>query len=293
VDARKSFDILVVGHFARDEIVVDGVSTHALGGAVFYGGIALSRLGMRVAAVTRLHPRDFPRLDDFKKAGVWVKAVEAAETSGIENTYQSANMERRVCKPLGFAGAFTKENMPDVDAQLILIAPIIAGEVDLDLLRHLATRAPVALDVQGFVRVSEGDSLVFKEWPDIREGLSHVTYLKVDQAEAELLTGETDPSKALPLLADMGASEIVMTQSSGVTVWGPDGIVSAPFTSRTLVGRTGRGDTCFSSYVAMRLTESSTRATQIAGAVTSLKQEKPGPWSGTWEDIEEAMRRKC
>jgi len=64
--------------------------------------------------------------------------------------------------------------------------------VDLPLLEMLAQRGPVALDVQGFVRVRDGDELVFRPWAEMARGLSLVTYLKVDRAEAELLTGETD-----------------------------------------------------------------------------------------------------
>jgi len=279
----------MIGHFALDQIVVDGVRTEASGGAVFYAGLALRRLGQRVAVVTRLHPKDFDRLKAFEEAGIWCKAIPAPESTGIENTYRSEDMESRVCRPLGFAGAFSLQEIPHLRAKAILVVPIIAGEVDLALLRALASRGPIALDIQGFVRVPEKDRLVFKTWSDMEQGLSYVTYLKVDQAEAHLLTGQTEPAKALPILADMGPSEIVMTQSSGVTVLGPDGMVAAPFTSRSLVGRTGRGDTCFSSYVAMRQTESVSRAVQIAGAITSLKQEKPGPWDGTWEQIEKRI----
>ena len=79
--------------------------------------------------------------------------------------------------------------------------PLVAGEVDLALLKQIAARGPVGMDVQGFVRVREGNELVFKQWPDMHEGLAHITYLKVDRAEAELLTGETDLVRAAQTLA--------------------------------------------------------------------------------------------
>ena len=101
-------------------------------------------------------------------------------------------MERRVCVPLGFAGPFTPEDIPDVAACVYAIVPIIAGEVDLPLLKLLASRGPVALDVQGFVRVRVGAQLLFRPWAEMAEGLACVTYLKVDRAEAEALTGGTD-----------------------------------------------------------------------------------------------------
>ncbi|MBN1936654.1 MAG: hypothetical protein JW934_18480 [Anaerolineae bacterium] len=279
-------DVMMIGHFARDRLVVDGVGETASGGAVYYGGIALQRLGVQTGVVTRLHPDDFERLDELSEAGMRVHAVSAAQTSGIENLYNSADMERRICKPLGFAGPFRQADFPSWSAQVYMVAPIIAGEVDLALLEWLASRGPVGLDVQGFVRVREGDDLVFRLWPEMAEGLACVTYLKVDRAEAELLTDQTDLEAAARQLAAYGPKEIVLTQSSGVTVLAGSEFYHAPFTPRSLAGRTGRGDTCFATYVGKRLTLSPGEACQWAGAVTTIKQETPGPWSGDLAEVE-------
>jgi sugar/nucleoside kinase (ribokinase family) len=281
---------MMIGHFAKDRLVVDGQAETSSGGGVYYGSIALRRLGVRVAVVTRLHRDDFPLLDELKREGVQVFATPAPQTSGIENVYDSSDMERRICTPLGFAGPFTPEEIPDLAARIYAIVPIIAGEVDLGLLQALARRGPVALDVQGFVRVREGGSLVFRPWPDMEEELSQVAFLKVDQAEAELLTGQTDLQVAAHQLADCGPREVVLTQSSGVTVLANGCIYCAPFTSRSLSGRTGRGDTCFATYLGCRLSCSPEEATHLAAAVTTLKQEKPGAWRGSLADARVRMR---
>jgi sugar/nucleoside kinase (ribokinase family) len=322
-------DIVMIGHFAKDQLVVDGRSEVASGGAVYYGSVALRRMGVSVAIVTRLHPDDFSRLEELKQEGVQVFATPAAETSGIANFYNSADMERRICKPLGFAGPFRLQDVPALSARLYLIGPIIAGEVDLPLLKAVAGRGPVALDVQGFVRVREedpsagsgldpsagsgldpsagsgldpsagsgldpsagsGPELVFRQWADMEEGLANVTYLKVDRAEAELLTSETDLSVAARRLADYGPREVVITQSSGVTVFADGTLYQAPFTPRSLAGRTGRGDTCFATYLGKRLSGSPQEATRFAAAVTTLKQERPGPWRGNLADVEELLK---
>ena len=242
MNAPEGLDILMIGHFAKDLLVIDGVGERASGGAVFYGSVALKRLGLSVGIVTRLHPDDFSRLDDVRREGVQVFATAAPETTGIENIYDSRDMERRICKPLGFAGAIRLEEIPPVRAGAYLLIPIVAGEVDLALLKAVAGRGPVGMDVQGFVRVPEGDTLVFKPWRDMAEGLAHITYLKADKAEAESLTGETDLERAAHKLAAYGPKELVLTQSSGVTVYANGRIYQAPFTPRNLSGRTGRGD---------------------------------------------------
>jgi sugar/nucleoside kinase (ribokinase family) len=290
-------DIMMIGHLAKDRLVVDGHCETAPGGAVYYGSMALRRLGVRVAVVTRLHPDDFPLLDELKQAGIEVFATPAPETSGIENIYDSADMERRICKSLGFAGPIQASEIPDLRARIYVAASIIAGEVDLSLLELLAQRGPVAIDIQGFVRVRDdvscpgsGQDLVFRQWPEMEEGLSCVTYLKVDRAEAELLTGQTDLRLAARRLAQYGPREIVVTQSSGVTVLADGEFFQAPFTPRSLAGRTGRGDTCFATYLGRRLTASPEEATRLAGAVTTLKQEQPGPWPGTLADVESLLK---
>jgi sugar/nucleoside kinase (ribokinase family) len=282
---HPTYDILMFGHFAKDRNVVDGQGKIESGGAVYFGSVAARRLGARVAIVTRLHPDDFSRLDELKQEGVDVFVSAAPATSGIENTYQSANMERRVCQLLGFAGAMSLAEIPNVTARIYALTPIIAGEFDLTFLRAIAARGPVALDVQGFVRVPQGRELISRTWDEMAEGLRDVTYLKVDWAEAELLTGETDLTRAARQLAAFGPREIVLTQSSGVTVFVDGQVYTAPFTPRSLAGRTGRGDTCFLSYLAWRLNHAPRDAARIAAAVTTLKQERPGPWRGTLADV--------
>ena len=292
MNQKADYDILMLGHLARDQIFVDGEGGDAPGGAVYYGSIALSRLGYRVAVVTRLRQEDFGMLDALRAAGVAVFATPAAETSGIANYYRSDDMERRITRPLGFAGPIQEADVPDVSARIYAIAPIIAGEVELPLLKTLARRGPVALDVQGFVRVREGDNLVFKPWPEMAEGLAHVTYLKVDRAEAELLTGLTDLEAAARRLAAYGPREIILTQSSGVTAFADGAIYHAAFTPRSLAGRTGRGDTCFMTYLARRLDHGPEDAVQWAAAVTTLKQEKPGPWDGDLAAVERLLAQR-
>jgi sugar/nucleoside kinase (ribokinase family) len=126
----------------------------------------------------------------------------------------------------------------------------------------------------------------------MEEGLAHVTCLKVDRAEAEHMTGETDLESAVRRLAQYGPHEILATQSSGLTVYADGRVCWAPFTPRSLEGRTGRGDTCFATYMGKRLSASPAEATRFAAAVTTLKQEKPGPWRGPMEEVEALLESR-
>jgi sugar/nucleoside kinase (ribokinase family) len=106
------FDILMIGNFAKDKLIVDGVEEIASGGGVYYGSVVIKRLGLNVAVVTRLHPDDFPRLEELQQEGIRVFPIPADGTSGIANYYQSSDMERRICIPIGFGGRYSLDVIP-------------------------------------------------------------------------------------------------------------------------------------------------------------------------------------
>jgi sugar/nucleoside kinase (ribokinase family) len=58
------------------------------------------------------------------------------------------------------------------------------------------------------------------------------------------------------------------------------------FYPRSLVGRSGRGDTCLGTYIAKRLSMPPREAGIWAAAVTSLKMENPGPFDRAMEEVE-------
>jgi len=287
---EKRFDVVLIGHFAVDKITtVDGVTVPAHGGAVYYGGLNLARLGYRVAVVTRLRRDDFWRLDELREAGIEVFATEAPETAGMENIFLSEDRDKRICKSLGFAGTFAPDELPEIDADLHLVIPILAGEVDLPMLDAVAARGPVGLDVQGFVRFAEADDVVFRDWPEKAVGLKGIRYLKMDDTEAEVLTGKTDLEAAAAEIAGYGVDEVVVTHKGGVMVYAEGTTHTAAFSPRQVWGRTGRGDTCFTTYCAKRAALDPGAAIRYAAAVTSLKMEAPGPFSGSPADVEERL----
>ncbi|MCJ7624496.1 MAG: hypothetical protein MUO76_13410, partial [Anaerolineaceae bacterium] len=85
--------------------------------------------------------------------------------------------------------------------------------------------------------------------------------------------------------------EVVVTQSSGLTVFAGGKLYEAPFTPRSLAGRTGRGDTSFAIYLGNRLSVSPQEACSFAAAVVTFKQERPGPWNGNLAEVEELLNR--
>ena len=159
------------------------------------------------------------------------------------------------------------------------------------MIAHLAKKGPVALDMQAMLRYSEGDSFGFRDWPEKKEYMPMLTYLKVDTQEAEVCTGSADREKAAKMLFDLGAKEVMVTHASEVIIYDGKKIYRAPFNPSNLSGRNGRGDTCFISYMSWRLNHGIEESVRYAAMLTSIKMEKFGPFSGTVQDVLARMKK--
>jgi len=281
------FDVVCIGHLAKDRIVRGSEEYEAPGGACYYGSFVLRALGLRVAVVTRLAREDLPLFEELDSIGVSLFPVQVPETSGIENIHPDPDSDRRICRPRGFAGGFRAEDLPPgIEARLFYLGPIMPGEVPLDFLRHVASLGPVALDVQGILRRLRDGELVIAPREDQGEYLKLATYLKADDVEAKALSGVSSLEDAAPLIAAQGPREVVLTHREGVLVLADGESHRFPFRPRSLAGRTGRGDTCFSAYLGRRLLGDPPReAARFAAALTTLKLERPGPFRGSLEEV--------
>lgn len=281
-----NYDIIVLGHFSKDKLVIHGIEKNTPGGAVYYSGLALSKMKIRSGIITRLNKDDYYQLDVLRSNGVDVFAYESELTTEIRNTYVTADLDKRICEPIAFAGGFTEENIPNIETRVFHIGSLRVGEVSLELVNYITRRFPkVSLDLQGFLRIKEGNELKFLDWPEKINGLRQIHTVKADSAEAEVITGEKDIAKAAQVIASWGPSEVVITHVEGLLVYAEGEVFKRPFVIRSLDGRTGRGDTCISAYLTGRLKSSPEDSCKFAAAVTSLKLEKEGPFNGTYQDI--------
>ncbi|MCK4382037.1 MAG: hypothetical protein KAW66_01970, partial [Candidatus Lokiarchaeota archaeon] len=280
----------------KDIIEIDGVSKSVLGGAVYYGGLAGSRMGLRIAIITRLKAEDFPILDSFEKHDIKYFAYPAKETSGIKNIYSSQNMEYRSYEPLGFAGAFKKEEIPDIITKFFVIGSIIAGEIDLELLEYLNEKysGKLGLDIQGFLRGVKDNKMQYFSLTENEkvEIISKVDYLKVDETEAKVLTNLSSLTKAGKHLIKLGPREVLITHENGINVNLKDESYFFPWKNRNSIGRTGRGDTAFISYLGSRITKSPEDSLRFSAALTSLKMESIEPFSLPLSAVEKIIREE-
>ena len=293
-DLNKA-DIVVLGHVAKDIIEIDGKSVLSIGGAVYYGGIAGSHMGLKIIIITHLKNDDFPILKEFEKHGVKYLAYPSDETSGIRNIYSSKNQEIRTCKPLGHAGLFKKEEIPEIKTKYFICGPILAGEIDIPLLNYITDKyhGKVCLDIQGFVRVVVGNDIIFSNLSqeDKKKILEKINILKVDHAEAEALTDKEDIEDAAKDLVKLGPKEVLLTHEKGISVYANNKLCFFPWKNKFIKGRTGRGDTAFISYVGSRIKKNPEESLKFATALTSLKLEIQGPFILPLNVVEEFIKK--
>ncbi len=287
-----SCDILILGHVSKDIIVYRGEQEHTTGGAVFFASVSASRSGASVLAVTKTSAEDRELLDPLLQEDLDVLILDSPDTTSIWNVYLSEDRERREVSLLSTASPFRLEELPDATARIIYFAGLLRGELPDALIPPLSEKAEVALDAQGILRRQRGEELIFDDWEEKKRFLPLITYLKTDAAEAEILSGEADRERAAGLLRRMGAREVMVTHHTEVLVAAEDRFFRAPFTPKNLSGRTGRGDTCFSAYLAWRLSHGIQESVDYAAALTSIKMETPGPFQGTSEVVLTRMGMK-
>ncbi len=287
------FDITYIGHICRDEITpFGGATTVSPGSALLCGAMVAPRAGAATAAVTRMHPADDALLDPLRALGVACFATACDVTTFARVVHPSENVDERRLYVTKDPGPFTLADLPaNLQTGIIHLAGISDHEFTLDFVCDLhAAGYALSLDFQSFVRhIGPDREIVFSDVPAKRDLAALLTVAKLDVVEAEILTGTRDLPAAARIIAGWGAREVLITEKAGATLYADGQVYQQPFTNRTQIGRTGRGDTTISAYLARRRDHAPVDSLRFAAALVSIKMEKPGPFTGTLGEVEARM----
>jgi len=289
----KNYDVLYIGNYTKDTIITPAGTKHVDGGAVNYAAHAAVRLGMKVAVVTRLSKEDEHVVAKFTQSGIDCYATYTSQSTLLKLEYPTADPDIRTLSVTSIAGSIAASEMENIDARAAVIGSSLRGEVGMDVIHTLkAKKMLIAADMQGFVRVLRGVELKYEPWDEMASTLALIDVVKSDAVEAEFLTGETDIYKAAKFYAEMGPREIVLTHKDGLLIYADGKFHEMNFYPARLDGRSGRGDTCIGTYVAMRLSMAPHDAGIWAAAVTSLKMESLGPFNRSMGEVENLIYAK-
>jgi sugar/nucleoside kinase (ribokinase family) len=289
------YDIVFVGHTATGDIMPFNESPHReVGGPAPYAAMAAVRCMKRVALLTRLAENDSHLMEPLRVAGIEVYIQPAEVTTHVRIVHPSANADEREMILIDSSGFFKTEDIPQMEPCLVHLAGMSNQEFTIQFMAELRRRGfRLCLDMQSFIFQVDDETghIHLKDVPEKQEILGMVDIVKLDVAEARVLTGSDDLNKAAAIVEEWGCPEAIITRSDGVLahVRGKD--YFAPFSNRSIAGRSGRGDTTIAAYLTQRMSHPVEYALEFAAAMASVKMETPGPYTGTMEDVLARMRK--
>ena len=261
------------------------------GSPLFFAAIAASRLGKRIAAVTRISESEEYLLEPLKTAGIDL-FVQPGETYLSHIVFPTANVDQRQVFFIKVGEPFVISDIPPFEPCLLHLCCLGLQEFQLDLMRALIARGfHLSVDMQSFMLQADKETgaVQLKDVPGKKEIVNMADFVKLDAIEAQILTGAEVLQDQADMLAEWGSSETIITSSEGALARSEGKSTFAKFTNRSTPGRMGRGDSFMGSYLARRLDHSLEDSLRFAAALTSIKLESPGPFRGSLDDVIERM----
>jgi len=280
------FDIVSVGHFAIDSIILPNRNAPfvVLGGSVTYVSFAARRLDCTVSVISKVG-NDFPAAYRWwlEQEGINLSAlikVENAATTHFGLEY-SSDLSNRTLQLKNKAPPITVEDLPKtLKARAIHIAPI-AEEITYEVVEKLKTCTEVlSIDPQGLVRdFDENGNVTSSPLADKRIlGLANI--FKSSQKEIEIITGLTELNRAIKAIHDQGPKIVLVTQGTkGATLSIEGSLYNIPvWNVEKFVDPTGAGDAFIGGFLAEYVYgENLLRCACVGAAVSSLVVEAVGP----------------
>lgn len=299
-------EIICIGHITHDHIVTPDIDLHIPGGTAWYFAWGMHALAASdpepcspYRLITAVGEEDMPAVEQLRKAGVRVEVLPSQATVYFENKY-GANMNNRQQRVLSKAAPFTWDRLEPllqgVDRPYFILGSLLADDFPLDVIHRLHEIGKVVVDVQGYLREVVGEEVRATDWPQKQEALQYVDVLKTNEYEMDVLTGETDPVKAVHKLGKWGVGEVLLTLGDlGSVIYRrkeDSTTCIEAFPPRKLVDATGCGDTYTMAYCYRRTQGACVLdAGRFAAAVASLKLERSGPFNGTVPQVQALLSK--
>jgi sugar/nucleoside kinase (ribokinase family) len=281
-------ELCCIGHITMDKVVTPAGTVLMPGGTSYYFAQAVAALDVSFRLVTSLATDNLSAAKTLEERRVDVTGFPSSRTHFFENIY-GADTDHRTQRVLQQADPFTPEQLAGVNASIIHLGPLLAGDFSGTIIKQLAVHSRLSLDVQGFLRRVENYSVVPADWTDKKELIPFVYFLKANEEELAVLTGQNNIEKGAAQLLQWGAKEVIVTLGSkgSVIFTRHDSFVIPAFPPRQLIDATGCGDTYMAGYLYKRSKGAGiAEGGYFAAAMATLKLEHSGPFMGTGANVE-------
>ncbi|MES2275737.1 MAG: PfkB family carbohydrate kinase [Bacteroidota bacterium] len=285
------YDICCIGHITSDKVVNAQSVLYMPGGTAYYFSCALSKMRVKYLLATALAPAEMHYVTDLREKGIEVMVQQSANTVFFENIY-AENQDQRTQNVLAMADTFNIDQFKSINARIFHLGPLLANDISTELIKTLAAKGRVGLDVQGYLRRVENQKVYAADWADKREALPYIEIVKADIAELQALTGCDDVADGARMLTDWGVKEVVITNGShGSQIYSDGVFYTIPaYEPALMVDATGCGDTYIAGYLYQRIQGAGIQQSgEFAAAMAGLKTAAPGAFTGTAADVEHFM----
>ena len=281
--------ICCIGHITLDKIVTPKQTIYMPGGTSYYYSHGMSHLKdfKHYKLVTSLAESEMKAVEDIRAKGIEVQVIPSRKTVYFENVY-GEDQNNRTQRVLAKADPFTIEGLKDVEANIFHLGSLLSDDFSLEVIKYLSTKGRLSVDAQGYLREVRGEKVYAVDWEDKIEALKYIDILKVNEHEMEVLTGYNVPELAALKLAEWGVKEVLIRLGSlGSLIYAENKFHHIPaYPPKEIVDATGCGDTYMAGYLYMRNKGASyEEAGCFAAAMSTLKLEHSGPFSGSEEDV--------
>lgn len=291
----SKYELCCVGHITLDKVVTPKNTVYMPGGTSYYFSHAIKHFDdINYALVTALAESEMQSVEELRAEGVEVAVMPSRHTVYFENIY-GENQDNRTQRVLAKADPFSVNYLRQIEAQIFHLGSLLADDFSLEVVRYLSQKGLVSVDSQGYLREVREQNVYAVDWPEKKEVLRYVHFLKANEHEMEVLTGYMDPEQAAKEIYSWGVKEVLLTFGSmGSLIYDGETFHRIPaYLPNEVVNATGAGDTYMTGYLYQRAKGASIEeAGCFAAAMTTLKIEGMGPFSGTKADVLQCMQTR-
>lgn len=286
-------DLCCIGHITLDHVVTPASSVFMPGGTAFYFSRALAGMPLRYMLVTAVGKPEMPVVEALRAKGIEVIAMPSEHSVFFENRY-GENPDQRTQNVWQKAAPFAAEALAGLEAGIFHLGPLLADDFSQESIKVLAAKGKLSLDVQGLLRGVKEQRVVAADWPEKRDVLPLLHFLKASEEEMQVLTGTADVQQGAKRLAGWGAKEVIITLGSrGSVVYDGRQFYTIPaYPPLRVQDATGCGDTYMAGYLYRRSKGAGPQqAGEFAAAMATLKIGVSGPFTGKEEDVKAVLAK--
>ncbi len=263
---------LVIGNITKDTIRTKDKEIVTFGGTASYSSITARKLGCDTYVLSRGNHELNSWIKNLTEQGIKVELEESENISHFVNDYRG---EERKQFWMSDAGKIDFKDLGKMD--IIHIGPIF-GEITLDCVKKARKNAKLlSLDVQGFLRSSDGKKVTMNFWDERAEFLKYVDLVKINRLESRFISKKKDYEEICEEIVEMGPKVTELTLREEGSLIFSDKIYKIPIYETKTIDKTGAGDVYATAFAVRYLETNDTLESGLfASAAASFVVEDFG-----------------